>query len=925
MRFGVLPNGLRYVVMKNATPAGQASLRLRIDAGSLDESDSEQGLAHLLEHMAFNGSTHVARGEMVNILERHGLAFGADTNASTSWDETVYKLDLPKADEDTVDTSLMLLREIAGELTLAQDALDKEKGVVLSEERLRDTPGYRVLKASVGFSLEGQLAADRFPIGQVDVVRNATHDQMERFYKTYYRPERAVLVAVGDFDPDAMEAKIKARFGDWTDTAPPGPPPNLGTPVARGAETRLNVQPGSSELLQMGWVARPDRSPDSADKRRRQTIETLGLAVLNRRLDRMVRADAPPFVSAAAFREDEFHSARATVIQGTTNPGAWSAALGAGDQAERQLLAFGVSQAELDQEIDADRAALKAAADGAATRTTPAVAEDIVATLDTPEVETSPAEDLALFDADVKGLAPAEVNAAMKSAFAGSGPLVFLSTQAPVDGGEPALAKAFATAEAAPVQPPSAQAALTWPYADFGAPGKVAEQHEVTDLDAVFVRFANGVRLTVKPTKFRDDQVLVSVRVGDGQLGLPTDRPTTGWAASSAFPEAGLDQLTAQDIDQVLRSKIVGRQFAIGEDAFALDGATRADDLDTQMQLLAAYVVHPGWRPAAFERMHNAAPTILDQMNATPAGVLNRELGQLLHSGDRRWGIPSARRDRRRDPGRPQDPAATGPHWRPDRGGGGGRYLGGQSGRCGGRDLRRPARPARARRAGPGAKRPVSTASPHAGGADPRRARRPGDRPGGLADRRLPVRHPKGAHPQPPGRRDQDAPYRQDPQGRGPDLFARRGVRAVGGLRRLRLHLRPRRDTARAAGGLLQGCRRHRRRPARARYHRRRAGPGQGAGGGFAGEATADQRVLAGGALRRPGRPAAADSHPHLRGAASAHHRRGHPPRGPDLSRPGQGLAAGSGPSAQRRQVRPALSAVTLQRLNATTRGGVNA
>src|ERR1700678_3925548 len=144
MRFGTLPNGLRYVVMHNATPPGQASLRLRIGAGSLEETDAQQGLAHLLEHMAFDGSTHVPNGEMIKILERHGLAFGADTNASTSWDETVYKLDLPKDDEDTVDTSLMLLREVASELNLDQASIDKEKGVVLSEERLRDTPEYQI-------------------------------------------------------------------------------------------------------------------------------------------------------------------------------------------------------------------------------------------------------------------------------------------------------------------------------------------------------------------------------------------------------------------------------------------------------------------------------------------------------------------------------------------------------------------------------------------------------------------------------------------------------------------------------------------------------------------------------------------------------------------------------------------------------------
>ena len=268
MRFGTLPNGMRYAIMKNATPGGQASFRLRFAAGSMDESDAEQGLAHLLEHMAFDGSTHVANGEMIKILERHGLAFGADTNASTSWGETVYKLDLPKADEDTVDTSLMLLREVASELTLSQDAIDKERGVVLSEERLRDTPGYRVAKASLQLDLQGQLAARRFPIGQVEAVRNATRAQLLDIYSRYYRPERAVLVAVGDFDPDAIEARIKARFGDWTPKTPPGPEPDRGAPLKRAAATQLLVQPGAPQIVQLSWVAPAELEPDSKAKRR---------------------------------------------------------------------------------------------------------------------------------------------------------------------------------------------------------------------------------------------------------------------------------------------------------------------------------------------------------------------------------------------------------------------------------------------------------------------------------------------------------------------------------------------------------------------------------------------------------------------------------------------------------------------------------
>lgn len=641
MRFGTLPNGMRYVVMRNTTPGGQASLRLRFAAGSLYETDAEQGLAHLLEHMAFDGSTHVPNGEMVKILQRHGLGFGGDTNASTSWEETIYKLDLPKADPDTVDVSLMLLREVASELTLSQDAIDKERGVVLSEERLRDTPGYHVAKASLQLALDGQRAADRFPIGLVEAVKGATREQLLDIYTHYYRPERAVLVAVGDFDPNVMESKIKARFADWTAKSPPGAEPDRGAPLARGSVTELRVEPGAPEIVQMNWVAPPDLSPDSKAKRRAQMIDNLALAVLNRRLSKLVRAEDPPFLGASAYRDDVFHSAEVTTLQTETKPGGWRDALASADQEVRRLIQYGVSADELATEVDTYRAALKAAAEGEATRNTPAVADDIVATVASPEVETSPSEDLALFEEDVQGLTPADISEALKSVFGGSGPLTLVASAEPVDGGQAAVAQAFAKIDAQPVTPPMAQAALSWPYDNLGAPGHVSEQREIADLGVTFVRFANGVRLTVMPTKFKTDEIQVMARIGHGRLELPSDHPTPLWAAAGGFPEGGLDRIDTQDIDQVLRSRILGRTFAVGDDAFVLTGGTRPEDLDAQLQLLTAYVSHPGWRPEGFERLQSLAPTLLEQLKATPNGVLARDLSSLLHAKDPRWGIPS--------------------------------------------------------------------------------------------------------------------------------------------------------------------------------------------------------------------------------------------------------------------------------------------
>lgn len=640
IRFGALPNGMRYAIKRQAIPAGQAALRLRFDAGSLMETDAQQGLAHFLEHMAFNGSKAVPEGEMVKILERHGLAFGADTNASTNFDQTIYKLDLPKTDDDTVDTSLKLLREAASELTIAQASVDRERGVVLSEERASDSPAYRVFKSRLEYLLAGQRMPTREPIGKVDVLEKAPAGLISDFYRHYYRPERAVLVAVGDFDPAAMEAKIKARFGDWKADGPAGPEPDLGKVKPRKTEAKLLVEPGAPLSLQVTWIRPPDLRPDTVAKRRSDLIDQLGFAVLNRRLSALGRSPQPPFLGAVAFKTDQGHSAEVTMLNLVAQPDGWREALAAVDQEERRAVQYGVRQDELDREIAEVRASAEAAVAGAATRRPAQIADEIVGSLGDQEVVTSPADDLAFFDATVKGLKADAVSAALKTAFEGEGPLIFMSSPKAVPGGDKALLDEYASSRKVAVTAPKAPHEVAWPYATFGEPGKVATTKEVTDLDTVFVTFANGVRLTIKPTKFRDDEVLVRVNIGDGLQDLPKDRQSLAWFAN-AFIEGGLKQIDNEDTERVLASKVYGARFSVGEDAFVLSGSTRTRDLPTELQVLTAYVADPGWRSEAFKRQQTAGKTVHDQLEGTDGGVLGRELSGVLHGGDRRFTYPS--------------------------------------------------------------------------------------------------------------------------------------------------------------------------------------------------------------------------------------------------------------------------------------------
>ena len=369
-------------------------------------------------------------------------------------------------------------------------------------------------------------------------------------------------------------------------------------------------------------------------------IENLGLAVLNRRLARLARSEAPPFLNAQAGFENLFRSDKIAVVQTTAAPGGWRAALAATDMEARRLSANGVSPAELAREITEMRTTFHAAADGASTRLSPTLAQGLVDSVDESEVFTAPTTDLALFDEAVKGLTPADVNVATRKIFAGAGPLVELVTPETIEGGEATVVAAFTDAVGAPLVARTAAADIRWPYESFGPAGQVTDRSAVKDLGLTQVRYANGVTLTVKPTKFRDDQVLITVKVGNGRLELPRDRTTVSWAAN-ALVSGGFGKISFEDAQAALAGKIHSARFAVDDSSFEFSGATRPADFATELQYLAAYLADPGFRPEALERLRTAYLAQLPQLDATPGGVLARESGLLLSNGDKRFAFPT--------------------------------------------------------------------------------------------------------------------------------------------------------------------------------------------------------------------------------------------------------------------------------------------
>lgn len=641
--FGELPNGMRYAIQHNATPSGEVSMRLRIAAGALQEEKDQRGLAHFLEHMAFRGSKNVGDGDMKKSLERIGLSFGSDTNASTGQEETIYQFDLPRSDDASVDTALDLLHEIAGSLTLDPAIAKTEAGVVLSELQLRELPSFKASQARLDFYFHDPRAA-QLANGDPDVIAKASIERIRAFYQAYYRPERATLIIVGDIDPAKTKDKITAAFAGWRGVGASGGDPKLAIPLNRGLEVQTFDGKGVGNTVSLVWTATPEVKPETIATEKDGLIEQIGLAILNRRYRDMAVTPDRPFTRAGVSRGQEYQAVRMASLSVGYEPGQWQRALTEAEKMRLEILDKGVTQAELDRVLTEMRASFKQRADSEATRPSRAIVNGILGEIGENDVYTSNARDLVTFNDDTKGLTVEIVNKSLRAAFAGGGPLIFAAGETPLEGGADAVRTTFLAAQKADRSAVAAAAPAPvkpWPYNSFGKPGVVASTQTVADAGATYVRFANGVRLTVRPSQFSKNEIEVSVKIGDGRLSLPRDKSTVAWAAG-AFTGGGLKDLTATEMQHSLTGRHYGAGLSIGEDGFVLAGGTTPEDLDLQMQVLAAYVTQPAFRPDSFERSRTAYAERLRQAGTDPRAIMGLKLAEVLHDGDKRWASATA-------------------------------------------------------------------------------------------------------------------------------------------------------------------------------------------------------------------------------------------------------------------------------------------
>ncbi|MDP3737278.1 MAG: insulinase family protein [Hyphomonadaceae bacterium] len=636
--WGVLPNGMRYALMKNQLPPGAISIRLSFEFGSLDEADSEKGLAHFIEHMAFNGSKAVPEGDMVKILERLGLAFGADTNASTGQKFTTYMLELPNASDGLVDESLFLLREVSSELSFDAAAIDRERGVVLSEWRRGDNFARRRSEQQLNFLIPGAYAASRMPIGDPKILETATRETLVSLYDRYYRPERATLVIIGDFDVAAMEKKIAAKFGDWKGRGEPGRDPDLSYVIKdRPSEASVFLHKDGGDSISAYSLLPFRDDPDTAGQRRLDNLLMFAISAFGRRLAPLANSEDPPFRSATLSTGAMLETADVAGGSVSLTPGAWKPGLQTLEQEMRRALLYGFTKDEVDRQVDALRTSQKNSAERENTRTTGALLGQLLSAIQNETVFATPSSGLARFESWAGKVTPEMVNAEFRKWMTVKNPLFFVSTTVERPGIEKDVIAAWEESAKIAVTAPSSKARLKFAYTDFGRPGKVVKDERLADIDTRLIAFANNVRLNIRKTDFQNNTVQVSVRVGHGILDFP-EKPYGLSSIMSAFSAGGLEKHSADDLRTIVQGHQVSTRFGATGTSFGSSYVTTPEDLDLQLQLAAAFVTHPGYRPDAERRWRESVTLSWPRLDANAGTVWNAKGARILASGDKRFG-----------------------------------------------------------------------------------------------------------------------------------------------------------------------------------------------------------------------------------------------------------------------------------------------
>lgn len=645
VRTGRLSNGLTYYVRANDEPESRAMLRLVVNAGSVLETAEQQGVAHFLEHMLFNGTRRFPEQALVDFLERTGMRFGADVNAYTSFDETVYMLELPTDTAGILEKGLDVLEDWAGAATLDPAEIDKERGVVVEEWRVRQQNAQgRIQEQILPVLLAGSAYKDRLPIGLPEVIRSVSPETVRRFYETWYRPDLMAVVAVGDFDASRVEALIRERFSRLERPADAPPRPALPLPPQPGTRFKVATDaeyPVTSFTLYYTQPAEPLRTVEDY---REGLVAQLFNAMLNERLDEIARRPAAPFVAASSFEGSLVRPASYYGLGAQVQDDSVRAGLAAVLTEAERVRRHGFTATELAREKQSLLRAYLRAYNERDNTNSNALADEYVSLFLEQEAAPGIAYEYALVQRLLPAISLEEVNARAAALLEPENRAVVVTMPQkegltpPTEADLAAVLEAVGQRPIAPYVDDVSDAPL---LATIPDPAPIAARTTHEAVGVTEVTLANGVRVVMKPTDFKEDEVRFTAFSPGGSSLVPDEDFLEASVAATLVDQSGVGPFTLTELQKKLSGKVVSATPYIAELEEGFNGAASPDDLETLFQLIHLYFTAPRADSSALAAFQNQQRAFLANRNATPLGAFQDTLIAALYGNHPRRGVPT--------------------------------------------------------------------------------------------------------------------------------------------------------------------------------------------------------------------------------------------------------------------------------------------
>jgi zinc protease len=603
IKVGKLSNGLTYYVMKHKKPEQRASLWLAVNAGSVQEDDDQRGLAHFVEHMAFNGTKRFPKQAIVDYIEKVGMRFGADVNAYTSFDQTVYMLTVPTDDQKVMFTGFDILRDWAGDVSFDPVEVDKERGVVTEEWRLGRGAWSRINDKQWPVMFQGSKYAERLPIGDPKILANAPRDTLVRYYKDWYRPDQMALIAVGDFDAAQIEAEIKARFGDLKNPATPRPRTVVPVPHEHPLAVSIATDP-EMPMTNVSVYDKMDRRPEStkADYRR-FIVENIYHSMLGDRFQELGLDPGAPFMFAGSGTTSFARSADLFMRFAQPKEGRVEETLALLFREIERVERYGFLPSELER---VRKETLSHAENSAAEwAKTPGdqIADEMTRHFFEGEQMPGRILELAYNKEFLPTITLDELNKLAKSWGDGTKGRV-ITVSAPAKAKVPTeeqIRKLLATAETAKVEPWQDGPGDKPLMAAKPTPGKVTATATDANAGTTIWTLANGVRVIVKPTTFQNDEVSFEGWQLGGSSLVPDKDYVHARYADDIVGASGVGEFDPAALRKVLAGKVANVSVSFGELTQDVSGSARPADLETALQLAHLRITAPRKDPRAFQ------------------------------------------------------------------------------------------------------------------------------------------------------------------------------------------------------------------------------------------------------------------------------------------------------------------------------------